>query len=685
MKINFRAIVDEKKLPTSAPLLPLFEAIVNSIQSIDEAKITDGLISINVVRDVSPLDKNYWETDVYSFEITDNGIGFNDKNYASFDIYGSDYKLAAGCKGVGRVQWLRAFSKVVVDSTYLGDDGKLYDRKFDFSIADERKQLEHHESEKKSSSTKVILEGFFPKYKKKCPKRIDTLARDIMNHCFTYLALGTCPKIIIQDEQDSVCVNSIFREHTKEQIHMNDFTVNGVPFSIVGAKNYASPNGKNILHYCAHKRDVSAENENIREINGKLVSNDGEFVYCGYITGALLDTSINSERTAFTFVQPDASESETEENGNAQLGLALEPVSDEAEEFKRVTKQEIADAALVIIREFLKEEISAYAEQKKDRIEHYVYSKNPRYRSLLKHNGECIERIPLTADDDKLELELFKQEQAYRLQLKREQSEVLEQNISGIEQPSYDYDERSSALLQKLSDLGKDDLSEYITHRKVMLDILIHALSYADEEKKKYALEKHIHNLVFPMTTTSDDIEYDKHNLWIIDEKLAYHYYLASDKSVSTYDNLEGDSKKEPDIAIFEPAFALTGDAKDTDMYNVTIIEFKRPGRTDKECVDQVVEYMDSIREGRAKDKTGRILCEVNGKLVRFYCYILCDVSAAMSQFLERRGFKKTPDGKGYYWPLDTFNATIEVIPYSKLITDSIRRNKILFDKLFNQ
>jgi hypothetical protein len=33
---------------------------------------------------------------------TDNGVGFNEKNFASFDVYGSDYKLDMGCKGVGR-------------------------------------------------------------------------------------------------------------------------------------------------------------------------------------------------------------------------------------------------------------------------------------------------------------------------------------------------------------------------------------------------------------------------------------------------------------------------------------------------------------------------------------------------------------------------------------------------------
>ena len=677
MQINFRAIVEAHKLSTSTPLLPLFEAIVNSIQSIDELGIKDGRVEINVIRDVPSMGSNNWETDIASFEIIDNGIGFNDKNYTSFDIYGSDHKIAMGCKGIGRVLWLKAFNEVDVESIYLSDDEKYYERKFVFSIYDELKQLEHYESKKNQLTTKVRLKNYFSKYKKKCPKKLETLARDIMNHCFTRLALGNCPEIIIKDEHDAKSINAIFKEYTKGQIHVQDFIVNEFPFKLISAKNYTPSNDKHMLHYCAHNREVFGDNlsNTIKGLTGKLFNDDGDFAYCGYITGELLDSNVNSERTDFAFSKPESEMEET--NSNEQLEL------ESAETGKSVTKQEIVNSITPIIIEFLKEELTAYNLQKKERIENYVYSKNPRYRSLIKHNYECIEKIPLTNDDNKLEIELFKQEQLYRLELKIEQKAILAENINDVVDSNYT--EKCVSLLQKTSDMGKDDLADYIVHRKVMLEILEHALAYTDVEKKKYALEKKIHELIFPMTTTSDDIEYDRHNLWIIDEKLAYHYYLASDKPISAYKDTESASSKEPDITIFEPAFALTGDPKDSSMNNITIIEFKRPGRTDTECVDQVIEYIELIREGKAKDKLGRILNEGGGNTLRFNCYILCDIEPTMSKFLKRRGFKIPPDGVGYYWLHDDYNASIEVVPYNKLIKDSIRRNKILFDRLFNQ
>ena len=520
MKYNFRAIVDGHKLPTSAPLLPLFEAIVNSIQSIQESGKIDGLIQIKIIRDVPISNCFYWETDIYSFEIVDNGTGFNDKNYNSFDIYGSDYKLAMGCKGVGRVLWLKAFSKVEVESTYLGEDGKFYDRDFNFSVVDERKEIRHCESGKKATFAKVTLLNYSNKYKKKCPKRIDTLSRDIMNHCFAYLALGTCPKIIISDDEETRCINEIFNEHTKGQIQVDNFNVNGATFSLISARNYAPTNDKHMLHYCAHNREVFGENLStiIKGLTGKLFNDDGEFVYSGYITGSLLDENINSERTDFSFAKTQKDEVDADVNEQ----LELEDVDSDI----KVSKQAIVNEIIPIVNKFLEYEISKYNLQKKERIEKYVFSKNPRYRSLIKHYGECIERISLTSDDAKLELELFKQEQLYRLFLKTEQQAVLSNDKDST--LNINYAEKSAKFLEKISDMGKDDLANYIVHRKTMLDILERALEYVDSENNSYALEKNIHQLIFPMVTTSDDIEYDKHNLWIIDEKLAYHYYLEA-------------------------------------------------------------------------------------------------------------------------------------------------------------
>jgi len=70
----------------SEALLPLFEAVVNSIQAIEEAgSIGQGVITVRIKRDSSQTDFTFDNDDslppIIGFEIEDNGIGFNDKNY----------------------------------------------------------------------------------------------------------------------------------------------------------------------------------------------------------------------------------------------------------------------------------------------------------------------------------------------------------------------------------------------------------------------------------------------------------------------------------------------------------------------------------------------------------------------------------------------------------------------------
>ena len=206
-------------------------------------------------------------------------------------------------------------------------------------------------------------------------------------------------------------------------------------------------------------------------------------------------------------------------------------------------------------------------------------------------------------------------------------------------------------------------------------------IRYKDQEQQKYAYEKNIHQLIFPMTKTSDDIDYLQHNLWIIDEKLAYHHYLASDMKIKKMEEVENNSGKEPDLIIFDSPFEFT-DEEEQPYRNITIIEFKRPGRehyNDAENpIRQIKEYMDDIVEGKVKTKDGEFL---NGtENIRFFCYIICDVDLSIKKLAKLEDLKVTPDNMGFYKYIDSYKAYLEIIPYNKLIQDSKKRNRILFD-----
>ena len=133
MKTDVAGRVKNTPLAASKPLLPLYEAVVNSIQAIQEAKEQNGRIGITIVRDNNHLLKDSEPTigEIIGFEVHDNGIGFNDQNYHAFETSDTTYKANRGGKGIGRFLWLVAFDRVEVVS-HFKCDGKIQCRRFDF-------------------------------------------------------------------------------------------------------------------------------------------------------------------------------------------------------------------------------------------------------------------------------------------------------------------------------------------------------------------------------------------------------------------------------------------------------------------------------------------------------------------------------------------------------------------------
>ncbi len=118
----------------SEALTPVFEAIVNSIQAIEERKLQDksqdrGEITVRINREIPQLklikeDEKKEEPKIRIFEVEDNGIGFDEKNYKSFKTSDSIYKKQKGGKGIGHLSWLKAFEKTEIKSIYSENGNK---------------------------------------------------------------------------------------------------------------------------------------------------------------------------------------------------------------------------------------------------------------------------------------------------------------------------------------------------------------------------------------------------------------------------------------------------------------------------------------------------------------------------------------------------------------------------------
>lgn len=661
MQIDILGKVREKKLAYNNTLLPLYEAVVNSIHAIEEDSATStGIIEIEVIRSKQTnieFENSESLAPVIDFIITDNGIGFNDENYESFNYAHSTYKLDKGGKGIGRITWLRAFQKAEIESVYR-HNGSMMKRTFNFEPT--RKGIENHdntpfENGKISRYTKVHLKSLKEEYQKWCNSKLEDISLKIIEHCFTYFLDDDCPRIIIKDENEQLVVNDLFGLYTRQAVDNQKIKIKGNDFSLDIVKLY-SPKPDNKIHYRAHKRDVVSEKitNHIPELQKFIEDENGDKFSIGvYVSGDYLDNKVNEERTEIGF-----SKTET-----------LFPDD--------LKQEDVSNAIINVIRDKFKDYLETLSATRIDRVKKFVKD-HPRYRYLLKYRQEALKGISSTISDSKLEIELFKIQKNLETEVISEASTIMT-SIEDLEQKE-NFNTEHSELYNKIIEVGNAKLSEYILHRKLVLKLLETHLKKSGEGK--YSKEDSVHNLIFPLKKTSDDVELDEHNLWVIDERLAFHDYLASDKPFTSVERTASNSLQRADLLIFNKAHILNEDSKP--YSSIVIVEFKRPMRDDysdeENPINQINKYAREILNNDVLDKDGRPFDIREG--TPLYAYIISDLTPKLRQFAQDQNYTLLPDNDGYFNFNRNYNLYVEIISFDKLISDSKKRNKILFEKL---
>ncbi|MUG68892.1 hypothetical protein GNP94_23275 [Paenibacillus campinasensis] len=668
MNIDLQGRIRNINLPTYTPLIPLFEAIVNSIQAVEATgeKLDENYIRIQVLRDTSQMimdipDSPY-NYPITGFIISDTGVGFNDENFNSFKTSDSTYKSSIGGKGVGRLTWLKAFDSVKIESSYF-DSYELKGRSFCFTIEEGVTNVEELYMQKETNrNTTVKLLNYKKNYASKVPKSLNVIANRIVEHCLSFFILEKCPNMVIFDEFDSINLNQHFRSHVDHNMTSDTFEINEYQFNIKHIKLLFAKDHK--VYLCANNRVVRDERitNQIPGLPKKIEAENGEtFVYSAYVTSDYFDLNVNAERTDFIgYMNDDSSILPDEISWKSIFEKIYEKASD-----------------------YLSDYLVPIQRKKVEKINEYVMNEAPQYRRLLRNYTEKIAQINPDVANNKsqLDLELYKIKQFDEMKNLVEVRSILEMkedDITDIEAYQKKYDE----ILQKINDESKMDLAKYIVKRRTLLNLLEKSLKIQDSGK--YLLERNVHELIIPLRTTSDDIDFESHNLWIIDEKLAYHKYLASDIPLNKNAAIISDDNSRPDIIVFNHPHAF---ALEKPYNSIVIVEFKRPCRDDYDSntdgnnpIDQVYNYISVIKQSKVRDKDGRPLNLSPN--TPFYCYIICDMTSKLDETAKKNNYKSTPDGMGYFYFHDFYNAYIEIITYDKLLSDAMNRNRVLFDKL---
>ncbi len=656
---NLRGKVRNFDLPKNRPLIPLYEAIVNSINAIDERAERlgsyRGVISIEVLRERTLLSESDSNT-VRGFIVKDNGIGFNETNMKSFMEADSDYKINIGGKGVGRFSWLKAFSSVRIESVYE-DDSSFVTRSFDFVL--DIPEIEDHlviTPDKKEYSTSVTLKDYKKDYVKDVPKHLETIASRIIQHCLAYFLRKDCPEIYIYDQEDKLSLNDMFRESFNTDDNTVTFTVGEQEFSLLNIKiTDKSSTHRNKLFLCANERLVES-----RDLESIIINLDSsmyeseKYWYLGVLTGKYFDDNVDMNRLSFNILQ------------DSSVLLPDSPGMDE-----------IVKTTALKVREYLGDYLDKVQKQKQERIKKYTTDIAPQYRLLEIYVPDKIAALKPNLSDEQLDNALYDIKRDFENDTKSECNQLMVQLSKGVISTE-EYQDKFSETIEKVSDVNRAALAEYVVHRRIILNLFKRGLEI--KEDGKFNLEKYIHQLIYPMRKTSDDIPYENHNLWLIDEKLSFCQYISSDKP---FDNSSQEDRTDL-LFLDNPVVVAECGNMGTIYDSIVIFELKRPMRDDYTFDDnpimQLQNYASKILSGDVKDSKHRPI-KAN-QSTQFYLYAICDITESLDKILKIMNFKRTPDDLGAYFYNDEYHAYIEVISYDKIRNDSEKRNRVLFDKL---
>lgn len=662
--INIKGAVKNIKSMTNV-YTPIVEVVVNAIQAIEGKNESNGKIII-IAKRAPQISTDGTLSDIESFEIKDNGIGFTNENRKSFDTLYSEHKIKEGGKGFGRFVCLKYFEGFSVDSIYA-ENGGFKRRKF--SMGNDNAIVVHEKIESTESNmtgSTILLSsikaGKFP------DKTLHTIGRNLVEKILPYLITTDyiCPEIIIKEADDSNSitlndfVNNKLSNAIKEiEITDGEFSLSNNTeqhdFTVRVFKFYSPKNQKSKISLVAHKREVTnvSLHNYIPEFLEEFYEKDANghddrernFIIRAYVFGDYFDDNVSLERGDFIF--PKGSDS-----------------------LFGITQNAIESTAATRVKEVVGDDVEVRQNKKKERVKSYVSEEAPWHKDLL--NDIDLSQLPFKPTDEEIEMKLQMEKHKQEITIKKEVIHLLATN--NIE----DLNANAEKIINKISLASKNDLIHYVVLRRNFLTIFKKSLEL--DTDGKYSSEGVVHDIIFPRRSDSEITSFNDHNLWIIDERANFADYVSSDLP------LNGSNSERPDLLVYDKAVLFRGD--DEPSNPITIFEFKKPQRDDfanpssnEDPIQQVVRYVNSIREGKYKTPQGRnINIAAN---TRFYGYIVCDISSKVETWLEtEKNFKPMPDRLGWFMAYDNINLYMEVLSWNKVLKDAEMRNKIFFHKL---
>ncbi|OAP38434.1 hypothetical protein AU381_22985 [Sinorhizobium glycinis] len=657
------------KLPkpsnTAQAMQPLFEAVSNAIFAIEDSQNLhpkhDGIVDIYV--------KGLSNPDKIDVEVIDNGIGLDGKRYDAFCQLDTDFKKERGGKGVGRLFWLDSFSDVRIESKYLDADA-FHDRGFAFLLSNDEQLREDDQrlylSRVRNTGTVVAFKGLREEnYRKQFPASAELFKRYFSAHFIADFLMARGPKVRLDiDGEDTrypeavsdLVVGKAFEASTDE--HKEFGVLNIIGFT---CKPEASTglDGMHQLHLLADGRNV--EPRKIDKLLGiHRVRRDGhtDLVFHGCITGEYLNRHVNEGRTAFNLADSKV-------------------------------KELIRFCTEFIKENFLTEQIAEYSDARREDYRDFV-QRYPIYD--FADEDTQLDRVPFGARSaEEFATGLVK----YQIRRDEARQNDIEKVIKLLEEGQSVSEKFAETVIKAAQEVQNSErlaLAQHVVRRKLVLELLerlIRRIRDRGDKEEDFHLESTLHSLIVPMRLNGSDpskVEASAHDLWIVDERLAFTRSFSSDQRLA--ETLKsGGTDIRPDLLVWNLAHGLgvvdpSDDNEEFDasepLRKAMIVEFKRPGRTQYKKVEdllelQITKYLRQLKNGEIETFNRQ-----NVRIAKdciFHCYVVADIRGDLKDQLD--GWSTTANGEGRIRSLDNEfkGSTIEVIQWQDLVNDAWARN----------
>jgi hypothetical protein len=682
------------------PLQPVYEAIMNSFEAIEALGKGEINIEFNIHKDLFTDEDGKTKTKKCSFvniTVTDNGIGFNEKEFHRFYTLRDNSKNKNN-KGTGRIQYLHCFETTEFSSTYKDSNSATKFKQCIFTLSKSLAFLRHNaiihvekneEIVSKSTGTKVIFLN--PTGKKDADYYANLSVEAIKDQIIKYFLSYFCEN---RNFLPKITITRIIDKEIELSISITDSDIPTPRHTEPLLINYSVLRDNKIVPLTKNEGftiNVFLIEEKELHYNSIILTSKGTEAKRFYIESLLPTEKINGFRYLVLISGDYIDNKDSDMRGDIKVFTS--------EQYIEQYKGTLAPDEVVLLDTILKSantklrslrpEIDIKFQEKRERLDEL--------KKMFLLDEQSVNEADVKIDDsDEVALRKVYQADA-KLAAKQDASlkKLLKEaeNLNPKNKDTYqqDLDTLSKKMVSVLPLQNRNELAQYIARRRIVLTWIDKIL---DNQKKILKdngriAEEVLHNLIFQQSSADPE----NSDLWFINEEFIYFKGFSNIKlSLITIDgelvfkekfsteeerylNSLGEKRldKKPDVLLFP------------DEGKCIIIEFKAPDVNLSNHLTQINKYAYLIANYTKEEY----------KINSFYGYLIGESIEPGDLYGTGTGnWEKSPHFNYMFRPSQNVHndrgdivASLytEVIKYSTLLARAKKRNEIFINKLENR